>query len=263
MAYGVLIIEDEVVLAKNIRLYLERSGFDARTAESAEDGIQQIREFRPDLILLDYQLPGRNGLDFLADVHRHDPGIPVVMLTGQASIDMAVEAMKRGAVDFLSKPVALGNLKLLIDKILGAERTEKALAYYLDRESQNSGIARLFGESAPMLALKNTVQRLLAAEAALGDGEPPAVLIAGETGSGKEVLARAIHYDGPRKAAPFIELNCGSIPANSLSPSCLAMNVAPSPMPRNENWASSKQRTAARCSSTRLATWTPRSRSSC
>lgn len=216
MAYGVLIIEDEVVLAKNIRLYLERSGFDARTAESAEDGIQQIREFRPDLILLDYQLPGRNGLDFLADVHRHDPGIPVVMLTGQASIDMAVEAMKRGAVDFLSKPVALGNLKLLIDKILGAERTEKALAYYLDRESQNSGIARLFGESAPMLALKNTVQRLLAAEAALGDGEPPAVLIAGETGSGKEVLARAIHYDGPRKAAPFIELNCGSIPAQLL-----------------------------------------------
>lgn len=216
MAYGVLIIEDEVVLAKNIRLYLERSGFDARTAESAEDGMQQIREFRPDLILLDYQLPGRNGLEFLADVHRHDPGIPVVMLTGQASVDMAVEAMKRGAVDFLSKPVALGKLKLLIDKILGAERTEKALAYYRDRESQNSSIARLFGESAPMLALKNTVQRLLDAEAALGDNEPPAVLITGETGSGKEVLARAIHYDGPRKAAPFIELNCGSIPAQLL-----------------------------------------------
>lgn len=216
MAHGVLIIEDEEVLAKNIRLYLERSGFDARTAVSAEDGMQQIREFRPDLILLDYQLPGRNGLDFLAEVHGYDPGIPVVMLTGQASVDMAVEAMKRGAVDFLSKPVVLGKLKLLIDKILGSERTEKALAYYRNRESQSSGISQLFGESAPMLALKNTVRQLLAAEAALGDDEPPAVLIAGETGSGKEVLARAIHYDGPRKAAPFVELNCGSIPAQLL-----------------------------------------------
>jgi DNA-binding NtrC family response regulator len=129
---------------------------------------------------------------------------------------MAVEAMKLGAVDFLTKPVALGKLKQVIDQILGAERTEKTLAYYRDRESQGSGIARLVGESPPMQLLKNMVHRLLEAEAALGDDEPPAVLITGETGAGKEVLARAIHYDGPRKNGPFIELNCGSIPAQLL-----------------------------------------------
>lgn len=216
MAYGVLIIEDETVLAKNIRMYLERAGFDARSAASAEDGMVQIREFRPDIIVLDYQLPGRNGLELLADLHRNDPGIPVIMLTGQASVDMAVEAMKLGAVDFLSKPVVLGKLKLVIEKVLGAERTEKSLAYYRERESQSSGIARLLGESPPMQQLKSMVQRLLNAEAALGDNEPPALLITGETGTGKEVLARAIHYDGPRKSGPFIELNCGSIPAQLL-----------------------------------------------
>jgi two-component system response regulator AtoC len=109
MANGILIIEDEAVLAKNIRLYLERSGFEVRTAESAEDGQQQIDEFSPDIVVLDYQLPGRNGLDFLATLHRQNPGIPVIMLTGQASVDMAVEAMKLGAVDFLTKPWPLAS----------------------------------------------------------------------------------------------------------------------------------------------------------
>ena len=216
MAYGVLIIEDETVLAKNIRLYLERSGFDVRTAESAEGGMQQVREFRPDIVLLDYQLPGRNGLDLLVEMQRHDAGIPVIMLTGQGSIDMAVEAMKRGAVDFLTKPVALAKLKQAVEKVLGAERTEKALAYYRERESQGSGMALLLGESPAMNQLKDKVRRLLEAEHTLGDDAAPAVLITGETGTGKEVLARAIHYDGPRKAGPFIELNCGSIPAQLL-----------------------------------------------
>ncbi len=216
MAHGVLIIEDESVLAKNIRLYLERAGFDVRTAESAEDGWQQIGEFRPDIVLLDYQLPGRNGLDLLADLKSQHAGIPVVVLTGQGSVDLAVEAMKLGAADFLTKPVVLGKLRLVIEKILGAERAEKAMSYYRDRESQSSGIARLLGESPPLRQLKATIARLLEAEAALGDDEPPAVLIVGETGSGKEVVARAVHYDGPRRKGPFIELNCGSIPAQLL-----------------------------------------------
>jgi DNA-binding NtrC family response regulator len=126
MAYGILIIEDEAILAKNIRLYLERAGYETRIAESAESGLATLEDFRPDLVLADYQLPGRNGLELLAELQRTEPGIRVVMLTGQASVDMAVEAMKLGAADFLTKPVALGKLKFVIEKILGQQRAEQS-----------------------------------------------------------------------------------------------------------------------------------------
>jgi two-component system response regulator AtoC len=216
MAHGVLIIEDETVLAKNIRLYLAQAGYDARAAESAEDGLRQLAEFKPDIVVLDYQLPGMNGLELLGELSRSAPGIKVVMLTGQGSVEMAVEAMKLGAADFLTKPVVLSKLKLVIEKVLNVERTEQALAYYRARDSGASGIAQLIGESAPMRQLKDVMRRLLEAEAALGDDEPPAVLITGETGAGKEVVARALHYDGPRRSGPFIELNCGAIPHHLL-----------------------------------------------
>jgi DNA-binding NtrC family response regulator len=216
MGQGILIIEDETVLAKNMRIYLERSGYEARTAHSAEDGMEQLESFRPDVVLLDYQLPGMNGLELLAKLHRTEPGIKVVMLTGQGSVDMAVKAMKLGAVDFLTKPVALGQLKLMIDGVLGAQRIDKALAYYRSRDGEDKGMGRLLGDSPPMRQLKFTMSRLLEAEAALGDDAPPAVLITGETGTGKEVVARALHADGPRRSGPFIELNCGSIPAQLL-----------------------------------------------
>ena len=216
MAKAILIIEDETVLAKNIRLYLERAGYEASTAESAEDGLRQISDFRPDIVLLDYQLPGRTGLELLADLKKRDPDIVVIMMTGQGSVGLAVEAMKLGAVDFLTKPVVLEKLKLLIEKILGTEKLEKTLAYYQSRERQTSGLDRMLGESPPIRQLKSMVLRLLDAEAALGDDEPPAILITGETGTGKEVLARAIHFDGPRHKGPFIELNCGLIPQQLL-----------------------------------------------
>ena len=216
MSYALLIIEDEEVLAKNIRIYFERAGYDVRAAVSAEDGLCQLDAFKPDVVLLDYQLPGLNGIEMLAALRKVDPAVKVVMLTGQGSVDLAVKAMKLGATDFLTKPVVLEKMRVLIDKLLSEERTEQALSYYRNRESRDSGINQLIGESTPIIELKATLSRLLAAEAALGDDEPPAVLITGETGTGKEVLAKALHYDGPRRSGPFIELNCGSIPTQLL-----------------------------------------------
>ena len=213
---AVLIIEDEPILAKNIRAYLQRHGFEARVAESAEAGLTALDEFSPDAVLADYNLPGMDGLALLTELKRRDPRANVVMLTGQGNIQIAVEAMKRGAADFLGKPVALEELRLVLERVLSHKQLEGALEYYRERQAEQSGIERLIGTSPPMLALKQKLRQLIEAERGIREGAAPAVLINGETGTGKELVARALHFDGARHSHPFVELNCASIPANLL-----------------------------------------------
>jgi DNA-binding NtrC family response regulator len=214
MTRAVLIIEDELVLSKNIRIYLERHEYEAVAVHSGEEGIDKLDAFLPDVVVLDYSLPKMNGLEVLAQLRAKLPAIKVIMITGNATVEVAVQAMKMGAYDYLAKPVVLSELKLLVDRALGQERVEKTLNYMQARQASNSELKNLLGESAPMLALKDKIRRLAAAEASLADDDLPAVLITGETGTGKEVVARAVHFEGPRKGQPFIELNCASIPAH-------------------------------------------------
>ncbi|MCK9986373.1 MAG: two-component system, NtrC family, response regulator AtoC [Azoarcus sp.] len=216
MGRAILVIEDEAVLGKNIRIYLERSGYDVRVAGSAEDGLAMLDVFKPDAVILDFNLPGLNGLEALTRVRAFDSGIPVIMITGHGTVELAVEAMKSGARDFLTKPVALGKLKLLIDKAFDEKQRDSALDYYHRREADATDLASLFGDSPPMVALKNTLRQLLDAESQLQDTDAPAVLVLGETGTGKELVARALHFNGPRRDKPFVELNCASIPAQLL-----------------------------------------------
>jgi DNA-binding NtrC family response regulator len=216
MPHAVLVIEDEEILAKNIHIYLERHGYEVRIAHSAEQGLGQLESLRPDAVLLDFNLPGLDGLEALSRIQAFDPAIRVLMITGHGSVEMAVEAMKRGAVDFLTKPVALGKLRLLLDKAMAEARRAQALHYYQQRDALGGAIDGLLGESAPMTALRQTVEQVVQAESQLRDGDAPAVLVLGETGTGKEVVARALHYNGPRRDKPFVELNCAALPAQLL-----------------------------------------------
>jgi two-component system response regulator AtoC len=214
MSDALLIVEDEAVLAKNIRKFFERAGYEARVAGSAEEALVQLDSFRPDAVLLDFQLPGIDGLELLALLRSREPKLPVVMLTGQGSVELAVRALKLGAVDFLSKPVALEHLRVVVDRLLEERRAESAAAHA--RARQASGMAAVIGESAPMRALKERIARLLAAEGATGAGTPPAVLVSGETGTGKELLARALHAEGLRRDGPFVEARCVTLDCASL-----------------------------------------------
>ena len=198
MGHAVLIIEDEATLAKNIKSFLDRHGYEARTAATAEDGLAQLETFKPDIVLLDFHLPGMDGMQALARISELDSRIRTIMITGNSSIQMAVDAMKAGASDYLSKPVI------------------QTLTYYQERAARSGGLQKLIGDSAPMRALRATIEQLLNSERQLEEGTVPAVLIVGDTGTGKELVARALHFDSDRRERPFIELNCASIPTQLL-----------------------------------------------
>jgi len=216
MPAAILIIEDELTLAKNIATYLKRSGYDASVASTGEDGLTELDALRPEAVLLDYNLPGMNGLEVLRRIKEIDPSIPVILMTGHGSELVAVEAMKAGARDYLIKPVVLSELKLRLEQLVGQEKRDEELTYHRRKIAAEGGLDHLIGRSAPMLALKSAVRQLLDAESGLADAELPAVLITGETGTGKELVARALHFDGIRGGAPFVELNCSTIPGELL-----------------------------------------------
>jgi two-component system, NtrC family, response regulator AtoC len=216
MAHPVLVIEDETVLAKNIRTYLQRHGYEVDIADTGEAGLAKCETFRPEVVVLDFSLPGINGLDVLRELQRTERKIKVIIITGHGSEQIAVDAMKAGALDYLSKPIVLEKLKLIVDKAVGEGQREGELSYYRKKTANESGHDKLIGLSPQMLALKQLIRQVIDADFSLADSELPAVLITGETGTGKELVARALHFDGPRKDRPFVELNCAAIPAQLL-----------------------------------------------
>ncbi|MCK9800278.1 sigma-54 dependent transcriptional regulator [Pseudomonas sp. MAFF 302030] len=216
MEHSILLVEDDEILAENIQTYLQRKGFEVNVCHCVEDALEQLESCAPDVVLTDNSLPGMSGHDLIQKLRISAPDLKVIMMTGYGNIEDAVVAMKEGAFHYVTKPVALPELKLLLDKALATDRLERTLSFYQEREAQKSGVQALIGDSSAMLDLKGTIGQLLAAERRMPNSDLPPVLVEGDTGTGKELVARALHFDGPRSKGPFIEFNCASIPANLL-----------------------------------------------
>lgn len=213
---AILIIEDHQVLARNIMTYLKRRGYESVIAPTGENGLSQLASFAPDVILLDYHLPESNGLQVLTEIRKRRRDVKIVMLTGHGNVEVAVQAMKLGADDYLSKPVALSELQIAIEKVIKLKQAERALSCLLNMDAECSAMDKIVGEAAPMLVLKDLMRRLINAECTLADNDLPAILITGETGTGKELVAKALHFGGPRREQAFVELNCSSLPPHLL-----------------------------------------------
>jgi two-component system response regulator AtoC len=214
MSRTILVVEDDAIQASSIAAYLARNGWEVQTCGSAEEALATWEALHPDAVVTDQRLPRMCGVEMMQRLRESDPKLKCIIMTGDDSAQTAVQAMKAGAYDYVIKPVVLAELHLLLERAIGTARMEQALQFHQERQAHGAGVGSLLGESAAMKALKATLSRLLEAERRIDDGDLPAVLITGETGTGKELVARSLHFDGARSQGPFVEINCASIPSH-------------------------------------------------
>jgi two-component system response regulator AtoC len=215
MSNTVLVVDDEQVLADAVGDYLGRHGYGVNVKSTGEEALQVIDKEPPDIVVLDYRLPRMDGLEVLRRIKETRPEVEVIMLTAHGSVEGAVEAMKLGAFDFLGKPLDLEELRLVVAKALQSVRRSQELDYLRSRMDKENPSREIVGQSERMLQVKKLIDQIVSIETTSGR-EAPAILITGETGTGKELVARSIHGRSARAKGAFVEINCAAIPANLL-----------------------------------------------
>ncbi len=208
MASRILIIEDDKTMSALYRTALSSCGHQIKQIERGDEGLKVACEESFDVILSDMVLPGMDGLDLIDQVHRIKPFVPIILLTGQGSAETAIEAMKRGAYDYLLKPIQLGELIEVVQKAIANSHIQSRLVRVGDLASGAAKGLSMIGSSAAMQQIFKEIGRVAA--------KPVTVLIRGETGTGKELVAQAIYQHSDRGQKPFVVVNCAAIPETLL-----------------------------------------------
>ncbi|HVV86029.1 MAG TPA: sigma-54 dependent transcriptional regulator [Kofleriaceae bacterium] len=203
----VLVVDDHVEMARVVAEHLEAADWRCEVADGGAAAVAAMRASMPDLVITDLRMTGVDGLDVVDAARAIDPEVPVIVMTAFGAIDSAIEAMRRGAWHYLTKPLRLDELRLHAERALTTRR--------LGRENRSlraaippTGLDALVGRSAPMVALYALIRRV--------GPSPSPVMIRGESGTGKELVARALHDTSPRRAAPFVAVNCTALPEHLL-----------------------------------------------
>lgn len=209
MARGkILIVDDDASIRKVLGFILEESGYAVRAAASGAEALETFAKEPPDLVLTDIKMPGMDGIRLLKEVRKLDEAVPVIMLTAFGTVETAVEAMKLGAADYLTKPISRDELTLVVGKTLRVrdlERENLSLRESLGGALRFDGIV---GLSPAMREVFDLVGKVAGTDAS--------VLITGESGTGKELIARAVHFQSPRRNARLVTVNCAAIPGDLL-----------------------------------------------
>lgn len=206
----VLVVEDEVLFARAVVKRLQKDGYECEHAETLEDGRLIHKQFQPDLVLLDMRLPDGNGLDLLTEFVTKN--VATIVMTAFGDVSDAVNAMKLGAVDYLKKPIDLEELLLVVKKNERATELQVSLDYSRQRNSHATDGVQLIGDSPAMQSVRQQIGRI-SQLSAITDVVPPTVLIIGETGTGKDVVARFLHAECANSDKPFVHVDCASLPS--------------------------------------------------
>ncbi|MCA1797637.1 MAG: sigma-54 dependent transcriptional regulator [Geobacteraceae bacterium] len=204
----ILLIDDDVQNNKLLHTVLERAGYGVTSAHSGEDALHILAQNTYAVVITDLMLPGVDGLEILKHLQENSPHTNVILITGNASAETAVEAMKSGAYDYITKPLNIDKLKLIIAKSLEKQKLIRENKLLRQQLLNKHSFANIIGTSTAIQAVFTRMEKVVDTDSS--------ILILGESGTGKELVARALHYNGPRKDKPFVAINCGAIPQDLL-----------------------------------------------
>jgi len=204
----IMIVDDEKIVRESLYYWFQKSGHTAETAASGFEALEKLEKVPFDLLFVDIKMPGMDGIELLERVKTDFPDTIVVIITAYGSIDSAVDAMKKGAHDYLLKPFKPDYLSLVLEKVLQQKALTSEYNYLKGRLEKITRFDNIIGQSPPMKEIFKLIPEIAASEAS--------ILLTGETGTGKELVARAIHAESNRALLPFIAINCGAIPDSLL-----------------------------------------------
>ena len=204
----ILIIDDEKNYLIVLQALLSDVGYEVLTADDAGKALEMVQSHDLDLVITDMRMPGIDGMEFLAQLHGQRPELPVIMMTAYATVEKAVEAMKRGAFDYITKPFKNEELKLTVRKAIDMHRLVRENRLLTQALQQRFSFGNIVGRSRAMRSVYELIEKVAQTRAT--------VLITGESGTGKELIARSIHFNSPRRDKPFISVSCSALPESLL-----------------------------------------------
>jgi DNA-binding NtrC family response regulator len=200
----VLVVEDDLAMCELLREALADEGYDVHIATGGRAGVDRIKQGGIDLVVSDVKMPDLDGLDMLREIKAVEPSPHVITVTAFGSIDTAIRAVKLGAFDYITKPFEIDQLLLSVDKALSERALRSEVARLRDEVERSYGFDNIVGRSPSMQEIFGMIRRLA--------GSSASVLVTGDSGTGKELVARSLHFTSPRKNRPFVPINCAAIP---------------------------------------------------
>ncbi|OQY18020.1 MAG: DNA-binding response regulator [Desulfobacteraceae bacterium 4572_35.1] len=207
--YRVLVVDDEHLIRWSLDQHLKKQGYIVQLATSGEEAVEFVQRESPDLVLLDIQLPGMDGIETLTRIKEMDSFISVIMITALGVLETAVKAMQLGAYDYINKPFNLDELSVVMRKALETQSLKKEVEHLRNEKKRTQPQTKIVAQSEHMTNVMSMVTKVAKSDAAT-------VLVQGESGTGKELVARALHYDSNRREQPFMAINCAAVPETLL-----------------------------------------------